>query len=342
MPNKITKFFEFAKYDSIYEDVQNIVDSSLDGLNILKIDDPNEPWGPCALIEQDYHDVFLLRKNLDGVYAIDPPNLNNRDNHIIKITIRLDKYTIRDEIKPAGPTRTIKNRDMDGSIEELEDRLKGEGYDWDLRKLTDNVYKYTIYLGKWSHTKDEWGVSYNKFISENVRQSGDGSYSNFEGKDGQIMDLFHDLSDEFGLVYFPVPNKMNDSNKYLEEQSSNGCWYLSPNTNQINIKIAFKESYIKENIREFVYYMEELENRLMDFTWESICDNRSFGANHVYKLTHHIKKIVNNYRFTDEEIIDLEENKNIIPRIFHINCFVAVCGTEEIEKSLFQSWRKKI
>ena len=76
--------------------------------------------------------------------------------------------------------------------------------------------------------------------------------------------------------------------------------------------------------------MEELEDRLMDFTWNSICDNRAFGAKHAYKLTHRIEKITNSSRFNDEEISDLENNKNIIPRIFYINCFVGE-SSEKIE-----------
>ena len=315
---KYRKFFESKKED-IFEDVKNIVFSSLSDLDLTQITDPNLPWGTCDLIMSNFNQSYLNLRNIPGVYAIE------LCENTIKISIRFGT------IKYMSDDRSLVN----GCLEELESRLEGENYDWEKRPVIHNdnsLNRYIVYIGKWAHSRDEFG-SYHRFISENKRQSGDGSYSNFEGKDNQIMDFFTDLSDEFGLTYFPIPNEMNNmlyagGNVYLETLESNGGWYLSPNTNKINIKIAFKESYIRENIREFIYYVEELEDRLKSFEWESVCDNRRFGAKHAFKITHHIEKIVNNCRFNDEAISFLENHKNMIPKIFNIDCEVESFSTQ--------------
>ena len=118
------------------------------------------------------------------------------------------------------------------------------------------------------------------------------SDNNYEmkGKSENFQDFFHDLSDEFNVVYFPIPVQMNDDNNYLESKSSNGAYYISRNTNKINIKVAFKNSYIRENIRSFVEYLRELKGRLEEFTWETVVDNRFAGAKSVYYVTNRIDR----------------------------------------------------
>ena len=78
------KFFE-SKQEDVFEDVKNIVFSSLDDLDMLQIDEPNARgfggWGPCALVEHDYNDKYLLQNNQNGVYAVELTSM-------VKISIR--------------------------------------------------------------------------------------------------------------------------------------------------------------------------------------------------------------------------------------------------------------
>jgi len=312
MPDKLKKFFEFASYDSIVEEIINIVETSLDGLSLLKIDDPNEPWGPCGLVEMDYDDKYVYKNNLKGIYAIDPPR-----RHTIKISIRFNNDVLSNQC--------VDLSDIRESIEELEDRLKGEGYDWERYPFSHeqyNLYRYTIYLGKWSHYKDEWGASINRFISEK-KENLTFINNRMDGKDFNFFDFFLDLSDEFGLTYYPIPNELAAIPKsYWENSSSNGGYYISRNANKINILIVFKKSYIEENIREFIHYMEELEDRIREFTWIDICDNRFAGAKNAYEVTNKIIEIDSDADLSDKEISFFEKNKKQIPTVYRINCVV--------------------
>lgn len=134
-------------------DIRNILYEIADDLELQQIDDPNEPWGPSAAVRDLSTKWIQHVLKRSGVYSVERTRMNT-----IKIVFKfnLDYFKNNEQLI------------MD-CLQEVDDRLTDGQFDFDRRPIAHgekHIIEYEIYLGKWSHRKDEWGASYNTFISE--------------------------------------------------------------------------------------------------------------------------------------------------------------------------------